>query len=410
MRVYRNTAEAIISALYDVFVDGQYVNYIVPKVLKSNKKWGSKDRRFVAEAIYEITRFWNFHQYSAQQETVEEKEQIWPILASYLVVKNNSLPDWKEFTSCSIDEIIQRQNKAQSIFVLQQSLPDWLHELGINQLGQEVWENEVIAQNQEADVVLRINSLAFPSNTIEERKAIVSNSLAELGVTTKSIENYPDALQLIERKSIVQSKAYKQGWIEIQDANSQLVAPFCHPKENQIIIDACTGAGGKSLHLAAVVNNDADIYSLDVNPLKIEELEKRLLRANATCIEAGLVVDFSLIDYAKQADVVLIDAPCSGIGTMKHEADKKWKLTPEFMEEITKLQQQVLLTYSPLVKPGGILVYATCSIFPMENQMVVQDFLQSKLGANFQLDEEQTVLPSKTGFDGFYMARMIHTT
>lgn len=400
MRIHRNVAEATIKGLQEIHYDENLATYVVPKLLKSNKKWGSRDRSFIAESIYEITRYWRKYNCLAG---VEEKttQSLWTIFGVYLTESGIELPSWDEFASPT-----ETSSKNCTDFTIEQSIPDWLDTLGREQLGDAIWEKEIVALNKPAEVVLRLNHIALPKNT-NKPVLFVQEHLSKQNVETELVDDLTDAIQLRKRKSIRHTKAFQNGWVEIQDANSQKVAHFCDPKQESLIIDACAGAGGKSLHLAALVKNEADIFALDVVPHKIEELKRRVRRAKATCIESGLVVEFPFADFEQKADLVLIDAPCSGLGTLKRDPDKKWKLTPEFIQEITFVQQEILQTNASLVKTGGSLVYVTCSILPKENQEQVKHFLESKVGEQFTLEEEQTLLAHKTGYDGFYMARLI---
>ncbi len=400
MRLHRNVAEAIVKGLQEIHYDEHLASYVVPRLLKSNKKWGSRDRSFIAESIYDITRHWRKYLCLAGVNELSQ-ESLWQIFAIYLKEKDIELPAWEEFSFASSND--QPNCNA---FVVQQSIPDWLDQLGRKQLGDVVWEKEIKALNEPAEVVLRINPLAIPKK-ISDTLTFIQSELNNQSVETEIVDQLPYAIQLRKRKSILHTKAFQNGWVEVQDANSQKVALFCNPQPDTLIIDACAGAGGKSLHLAALVNNEADIFALDVVPHKIKELNQRAKRAKANCIESGVVVEFPFSDFDSQADLVLVDAPCTGLGTMKRDPDKKWKLTSEFVQEIVGVQQEILQENAKLVRTGGVLVYATCSILPLENQDQIQLFLNSELGHQFSLKEEQTLFAHQTGYDGFYMAKMI---
>ena len=169
------------------------------------------------------------------------------------------------------------------------------------------------------------------------------------------------------------------------------------------VIDTCAGAGGKTLHLSALMENKGQIIAMDIYESKLRKLKVRARRNKAHNI------DMRVIDSTKpikklhgKADRVLIDAPCSGLGVLRRNPDSKWKLQPEFVENIKKTQAEILDSYSRMVKVGGKLVYATCSILPSENQDQVKTFLDSH--SEFKFVEDRKVLPSKSGFDGFYMA------
>jgi 16S rRNA (cytosine967-C5)-methyltransferase len=171
------------------------------------------------------------------------------------------------------------------------------------------------------------------------------------------------------------------------------------------VIDACAGAGGKSLHLAAIMKNKGRIIAMDVESHKLEELKKRARRAGVDNLETRLIESSKTIKRLENAaDRLLLDVPCSGLGVLKRNPDAKWKLSPEFVSNVRELQQHILTDYSMMLKPGGIMVYSTCSILPSENGKQVEGFIQSNKD-KFELMDEKTCWPSE-GFDGFYMARI----
>ena len=171
------------------------------------------------------------------------------------------------------------------------------------------------------------------------------------------------------------------------------------------MVDTCAGAGGKSLHLAALMENKGQVIALDIYGNKLKELKRRAKRAGAHNIETRVIDNNKVIKKLHgKADKVLIDAPCSGLGVLSRNPDAKWKLEPEFLDRIRKTQQEIIRQYSKIVKKGGKMVYATCSVLPSENQLQVKDFLASEEGKDFKLIEDRKILSSETGYDGFYMA------
>jgi 16S rRNA (cytosine967-C5)-methyltransferase len=178
------------------------------------------------------------------------------------------------------------------------------------------------------------------------------------------------------------------------------------PKPGERVIDACAGAGGKSLHLAALMKNKGKILSLDIHERKLEELRKRASRAGADIIETRTIDSSKVIKRLEEtADRLLLDVPCSGLGVLRRNPDSKWKLSDEEIEKLRALQSQILESYSKMVKPGGRMVYATCSILPSENERQVEEFLKNA-GGTFELLEERKFAPGKDGFDGFYAASL----
>ncbi|MDX1315124.1 MAG: class I SAM-dependent methyltransferase, partial [Eudoraea sp.] len=200
---------------------------------------------------------------------------------------------------------------------------------------------------------------------------------------------------------------FKKGWFEVQDASSQLVAPFLQVEPGQMIVDACAGAGGKSLHLAVLMENKGQLLALDIYDYKLKQLKLRARRNGVHNLEPRLIQNTKVIKRLhKRADRVLIDAPCTGLGVLRRNPDAKWKLNPEFLERVTDTQSKLLEEYSRMVKPGGKMVYATCSILPQENEEQMRKFLQKESGSDWVLEEERHCSPASDGFDGFYMARL----
>jgi 16S rRNA (cytosine967-C5)-methyltransferase len=171
------------------------------------------------------------------------------------------------------------------------------------------------------------------------------------------------------------------------------------------VVDACAGAGGKTLHLASQMKNSGQIFAYDIYASKIEELNKRAKRNGVKILTEAAVITPKIISKNKEiADILLIDAPCSSIGTLRRKPDLKWKLNPEKVVQIKVIQQDILSNYAGMVKKDGLLIYVTCSILTEENQDNVKSFL--KQNKNFIFVENKTVLPSQSGHDGFYMAKL----
>ena len=171
------------------------------------------------------------------------------------------------------------------------------------------------------------------------------------------------------------------------------------------VIDACAGAGGKTLHIAAMMQGKGRLLAMDVEEWKLENLKQRARRAGAHNVETRVITSSKTVKRLKEsADRVLLDVPCSGLGVLKRNPDAKWRDTAERLPVLVALQEEILQRYSQMVKVGGLLVYATCSILPEENRLQVDKFLAAN--ENFRLRDDHTVSPSETGFDGFYMARI----
>lgn len=395
MRLHRNLVFTVIDSLQLIFNEGVYADKAVETALKKDARWGSRDRKFVAETIYEIVRWRRLYNEIAETKEHYSRENLWKIFAVWAVLRGIELPDWKYFENSPVRRIKGRFDQVQSIRKIRESIPDWMDDLGASELGKQ-WDKEISALNKQAPVVLRTNTLRVNRTQLEK-------ALATADIATTIDPKYKDALILKERKNIFKTDAFKSGLFEVQDASSQLVADYLNVQPGMRVIDTCAGAGGKTLHLAALMENKGQIIAMDIYGGKLKELKRRAKRAGAHNITTRLIESSKTIKKLKEsADRVLIDAPCSGLGVLKRNPDAKWKLQPEFIEKIKQTQSEILESYARLVKKGGQLVYATCSVLPSENEKQVAKFLEKN--DQFTFVKEKKVSPSKSGYDGFYMA------
>jgi len=396
MRLHRNLVYTVIESLKLVFNEGEYADKVVQKALKKDARWGARDRKFVAETIYEMVRWKRLYNEIAGTKSHYSNENTWKNFAVFAILKGYKLPDWNQLQGVPERRIKGKFDELQNQRVFKESIPDWMDEMGVKELGEKHWSKEITALNQQAEVILRTNTLR--TNKISLRK-----KLADEGIATEFIPGHPDALRLVERANVFVTSCFKDGLFEVQDASSQLVAEYLEVKPGMKVIDTCAGAGGKTLHLSALMENKGQIIATDIYESKLKKLKIRTRRAGAHNITTRVIDSSKVIKKMKgTADRVLIDAPCSGIGVIRRNPDSKWKLQPEFVENIIKTQEEILQNYSQLVKVGGKLVYATCSILPSENQNQVKAFI--KKNENFRLIKDNKVSPFKSGYDGFYMA------
>jgi len=374
-----------------IFEQNKYADKVIEKVLKQNPKWGARDRRFIAETTYDIVRWYRF----LQNITEAEENDYWKLLGGWCVLHEVQLPAWEEFKGLNEKRILERNIKMKSIRRFRESIPDWLDTLGEQELGKR-WEKELHALNEEAAVVLRANTLKISAKDLQY-------SLRESEVETDYLRDFPDALVLTERQNIFRHPAFKEGMFEVQDAASQFIAPFLRVSPGMRVIDACAGAGGKTLHLAAIMKNKGRIIAMDVEAFKLEELQKRAKRAGVNNLEIRHIESSKTIKRLENsADRLLLDVPCSGLGVLKRNPDAKWKLSGEFIENVKELQQHILQDYCNMLKKDGLMVYSTCSVLPSENERQVDKFLERN-GDKFELIDQKHSWPTD-GFDGFYMA------
>jgi 16S rRNA (cytosine967-C5)-methyltransferase len=398
MRLHRNLVYTTIDSLNAIFNEGEYADNVVARALKKDKRWGSSDRKFVAETIYEIVRWKRLYAEIADVKDPFNREDLWRMFAVWAVLRGYPIPDWRQLEGTPERKIKGRFDELSKIRKMRESIPDWMDEVGVQELGEELWTKEIAAQNKQAQVILRVNTL----NTTKEKLRAI---LMDLNIETEFLPNQPDALVLKERANVFLTDAFKQGLFEVQDASSQLVAAFLDVQPGMRVVDTCAGAGGKTLHMASLMQNKGQLIAMDLYESKLKQLKLRAKRNGAFNIEYRIIDSTKVIKKLyEKADRVLIDAPCSGLGVLKRNPDAKWKLQPEFIDNIRKVQAEVLESYSRIVKPGGKLVYATCSVLPSENQEQIKKFLNTESGKNFTFVKDSKVLASQSGFDGFYMA------
>ncbi len=396
MRLHRNLTYAVIDSIRDVFNEDMYAGKAVEQALRRDKRWGSRDRKFVAETIYDIIRWKRLYAEIAEVSEPFTRPNLWRLFSVWCVLRGIELPDWSQIEPTPSRRIKGRFDELSKIRKFKESIPDWIDEIGVKELGEKVWTKEIAALNIQAEVILR-------TNTLKTTKEALQAKLLEEGIETVILPKHPDAIKLVERANVFKTEAFKNGWFEVQDASSQLVAAYLDVKPGMKVIDTCAGAGGKTLHLAALMQNKGQLIAMDIYESKLRKLKVRAKRGGVHN------VDLRAIESTKpskklhdKADRVLMDAPCSGLGVLRRNPDSKWKLQPEFLDNIRKTQQEILCSYSKMVKPGGKLVYATCSVLPSENQDQIKQFLSTNEEFTFVSDKK--ILSSQSGYDGFYMA------
>jgi 16S rRNA (cytosine967-C5)-methyltransferase len=390
MRVHRLLAEGCAGILKEVFEEGRVLDRSLDETFRANPKWGKRDRGFIAETVFESVRWRRALAFVAGGESVEA------LCAAQWRRSGLELPDWWKWEGCGIEEMAAREAELpDQTRAVRESVPDWLDARGELELG-TAWDAELAALNRRARVFLRVNPLLA---TMEEAVAWLT---AE-GVPVERVAGAPEALVLAEGKTLPKLLA-QDGRVEIQDAGSQQVVPLLEVEPGMRVVDTCAGAGGKTLQLAGVMGNRGEIIALDSSERKLVELKKRVGRAGARNVRIEPWQSDTLRRRSGWADRVLIDAPCSGLGTLKRQPDLKWRLSPESLVKTLELQARLLDRYRHLLKPEGKLVYATCSVLPSENGGQVRALLER--GSPRKIEAERTVSPAATGWDGFYAARL----
>ncbi len=373
--------------------DSAHADKAIEAELRADPRRGAKDRAFIAENTYGIVRYLRRLEALLERQASCEADW-WHILGIHLCLAGYELPAWSEWADLDCHTMLAHQEKLLQTRAVRESIPDWLDQLGAQELGAQ-WDAILPALNQPAPVALRVNTLKANADQVQQ-------SLHAEGMDTISLAD--DTLLLLRKANVFRSKAFQAGWVEVQDVSSQQVAPYLEVQPGQCVIDACAGGGGKTLHLAALMQNKGRLIAMDTEAWKLDELRKRARRAGVHCVETRPIESAKTIKRLHgTADRLLLDVPCSGLGVLRRNPDAKWKLTPQQLQNLQQTQQDILTRYAPMLNPGGLMVYATCSILPAENERQVERFLEIQAG-KFRLIRQQTLLPGYRHGDGFFMA------
>ena len=276
------------------------------------------------------------------------------------------------------------------------SMPDWLWEKLQASHGERA-RGIAAALLQPSPIDIRANLLLGKAEDLARR-------LREQGVEAEAIAGVPTGLRVIGRPNLEKLDLFERGWFEIQDAGSQRIVDFCEPRRGQLVVDFCAGAGGKTLAMAARMRNAGKVLAFDTGDERLSRLMPRARRAGVGIVEPMRidgVGDARLARYRGRADLVLVDAPCSGTGTLRRSPDMKWRLSPKRLLQHVAEQRAILAAASALVKPGGKLVYATCSLLQEENEQQVAAFIRP----GFEFIESRSFLPDEGPSSGFFVAK-----
>ncbi|MEQ9641093.1 MAG: RsmB/NOP family class I SAM-dependent RNA methyltransferase [Alphaproteobacteria bacterium] len=368
--------EAALQALATIGTSSRNVDTVLRDFFRGRRYAGSGDRRAVTELVYEVLRhrgelLWRCGDDASWRRTmlaflIFHRDHGWDEVEALFAGGTYDpapLSDDDRLWLGSLSEAGSPPVWARGNF------PAWLaDDLGA-QFGDAVGD-EMAALNRPAAVDIRVNRL-------KTRREEIAGWLAEDGIETTPTDFSPDGLRLAAPRALTNHDLYEQGAFEVQDEGSQLVARLTDACPGEQIVDLCAGAGGKTLALAAAMGGSGQIYAFDNNARRLERMRPRLERAGVRNVQAHQVPQAKdkLAALADSIDRVLIDAPCSGTGTWRRHPSARWRLRPDHIERHCVSQAMLLREGAGLVRPGGRLVYATCSVLFAENQRIVRDFL-----------------------------------
>ncbi len=392
----KNLILPIANALYEVMEVGENLDQINTLYLKENPHWNEEYKGFFVETLIDCVRWFRLLKSCSTSNTNPGVGNYFELVKLFLLIKGNWPAKELDYNREQSNQIMNNFNLSQKTRSIRESIPDWLDSLGFEELGDR-WEPELSSLNELAKICLRPNLIKI--STINLLKRLSSEGFEAVSLN--------EGIVLKKRGNIFRANSFREGLFEVQDISSQQVAPFLQVEPGMRVIDACAGTGGKSLHISTLMKNKGKLIALDTEEWKLNELKTRSARAGLSIIESKVINTTKVIKRLyDSADRLLLDVPCSGLGVLRRNPDAKWRLTIKKMAELKRVQVEILAKYTKMVKPGGKVVYSTCSILPSENQEQISTFLLGSSGA-FELEEEKFISPAESGFDGFYMARMV---
>jgi 16S rRNA (cytosine967-C5)-methyltransferase len=292
------------------------------------------------------------------------------------------------------------------------SFPDWLIKIWLDQFGIEETEKLCVYFNTPPSLDLRINVL---KTSLEEVKSALEGD----GIKVSTLDSLPQALRLTGKIGPIEKlTGFKEGWWLIQDSSAQLVSHLLDPQGGETVIDACAAPGGKTTHLAELMGDQGIIWGCDRYSSRLKKLEKNIHRLQLKSVRILTGDSRELSQFKNTADRVLLDAPCSGLGTLHKRPDIRWKQNPANITHLTQLQNELLTQAQTWVKPGGFLVYATCTLNPEENETIIQNFLANNphwkiVYPSFSWMKIYStpqgwlkILPHQHQMDGFFMVKL----
>jgi 16S rRNA (cytosine967-C5)-methyltransferase len=385
---------------------------------RAHRAMGVRDRGEVAETVYACLRQKRLLEHLADSSDPHD------IVAALLLREGLSARALEDAgyrgDSRPLVTRVRTLDVASLALAVRASMPDWLAELLSAQYGNDETLALADALNRPAPVDLRVNTLKIKPEELRQ-------TLTAQDFPCDRTPYSPVGLRLRERASVFRTEAFQQGLFEVQDEGSQLLSLLLEPRRGEMVVDFCAGAGGKTLHLGALMANTGTLYAFDVSPKRLDRLTPRLRRAGLSNVRPVAIAherDARVQRLYGKIDRVLVDAPCSGTGTLRRNPDIKWRSIA--LPALVETQQRILAAAAALVKPGGRLVYATCSLLREESDAVVDAFraahsefavapageilARRHVALEQAADGSLRLLPHKHGTDGFYAAVLQRAT
>lgn len=387
---------------------------VVSRFFRDNRNLGPRERATLSETVFQVLRQKLLFEHMARSGSGAKEKRLAILgFAGPRDFVKSALNDTEKKWLDMCHNIQPSDLMSQHIH----NLPDWLAQPLKEQLGDEF--------GALAESLQQSGSLDLRVNDLNEKRAEVQKELTAAGIVCEPTPYSPWGLRLQGKPSLAKVKAFERGAVEVQDEGSQLLALLLDAHRGEMVVDFCAGAGGKTLAIGAAMRNTGRLYAMDTSAHRLDALKPRLARSQLSNVHPAAIAherDDRVKRLAGKIDRVLVDAPCSGLGTLRRNPDLKWRQKPEGIAEVTATQTAILESAARLLKPGGRLVYATCSMLPQENEEIAEAF--SKAHPDFAVlpvAEELTRLkvanadklcngqflrlwPHRHGTDGFFAA------
>jgi len=392
-------AEAVLGQLlrFDYPADA-----VVSRYFREHRQLGHADRAFVAETVFAVLRRGR----SLEARCAGKLSDRRRLLAALAVTRGWSQRELAPVLKASEEEWLaaaKAMPEADFPPAVRCDLPDWLYNRLETQFGADATLALARALNQPAPLDLRVN-------TLKANRDAVLAQLAEDGISAMPGPLSPIAVRLRDKPALAKHPLFVEGAVEVQDEGSQLLGFLLEPKRGEMVVDFCAGAGGKTLLLGALMRNTGRLYAYDVSDKRLANLKPRLARSGLSNVHPARIEherDQKIKRLAGKADRVLVDAPCSGLGTLRRNPDLKWRQSAASVAELTVKQTAILNSAAKLVRPGGRLVYATCSLLSAENDEIITAFLAAH--ADFTLTPASEILArQEIAYDGELLRLLPH--
>lgn len=377
-------------------VEPGFADKILQRLFLEKKGLNNRDRGSVSEMFYDLLRNKRLLESGMNFNGYKPIERAYLLASAYLLWRQIQLPKRLELPRFNIPAYLSRvAASAEANPAIRYSVPDWLFDLGKAELGDR-WESELEALSRSPMQSLRVNTLKTTVADLQQR-------FAEQGINCTKAPGVNTGLVMSRKGNLFSTPEFHEGLFEFQDISSQQVAESINPKPGMVVVDACAGNGGKTLHIAALMGNKGRLIAADNLAYKLSTLRRRAQRAGVSIIES---LDASAPDAFSallgKVDRLLLDVPCTGTGVWRRNPEARWLMKDNALDNLHLQQKEILNAYSEMVKPSGEMVYSTCSILPSENRIQVEAFLGQN--SNFKLVKDIQLYPSETEGDGFYMA------